>query len=74
MEAMKSNSSRARGGNRGGTGGGFERTSETYNADHLRKLRADYYALPSAWRQTFLNGLSRWERKYVVDRNMETPD
>ena len=66
-------SSRARDGHRGGIGGGYEATNENYNADHLRKLRADYDALPREWRQTFLGGLSAWERKYVVDRRMETP-
>ena len=68
-----SQSSRARVGNRGGIGGGFERTSETYGSDKLRRLRADYDSLPVEHRQTFLNGLSKWEQKFVTDRRMEVP-
>jgi hypothetical protein len=66
-------SSRARGGNRGGIGGGYEATNPEYNSDKLRRLRADYDAMAPEWRQTFLDGLSPWERKFVTDRRMETP-
>ena len=65
--------SRARGGNRGGIGGGYEATNSEYNGDKLRRLRADYDSLPVEHRQTFLDGLSRWEQKFVQDRRMEVP-
>lgn len=54
--------SRARGGNRGGCGGGYERTDPDYESKRLRKLRADYLATHPNWRGVFLEGLSRFER------------
>lgn len=73
MSQKINNPSRARGGTRGGCGGGYEATSESYNADRLRKLRADYDAMEPQWRAVFLSGLSRWEANYVTDRRIETP-
>ena len=67
MEPSKS----ARGGNRGGCGGGYERTSDSYDYDRMRRLRADYDKLDPKWRETFLEGLSKWEQKAVVDRRIE---
>jgi hypothetical protein len=64
-------SSRARGATRGGCGGGYERTSPSYNADRLREMRQTYDALEPKWREVFLNGLSRFERAVVTDRRME---
>jgi len=63
-----SHSSRARGGNRGGCGGGFERTDPDYDSTKLRRLRADYQALAPEWRDVFLQGLSRFERDYVTGK------
>ncbi len=65
---------RARGGNRGGCGGGYEATSDTYEADKLRRLRQTYDALDARYRPVFLAGLSRWEQRAVKDRRMETND
>lgn len=65
MRAIKQ-SGRARGGNRGGCGGGSEPTDPDYASKKLRKLRADYEKLDPEWRKTFLDGLSRFERKFVV--------
>jgi len=61
----------ARGGNRGGCGGGYERTNPEYDNDKLRRLRADYDALAPEWRQTFLAGLSKFEQKVCTDRRIE---
>ena len=65
---------RARGGNRGGVGGGYEVTSPTYDRDKLRRLRQAYDALEPRWRGVMLQGLSRYERQFVVDRRMEVPE
>jgi hypothetical protein len=69
-----SKSSRARGSNRGGCGGGFERTNPDYDSEKLRRLRADYDALEPRWRDVFLAGLSRFEREMVLNRRREIPD
>ena len=66
-------SGRARGGNRGGCGGGFERTSETYNSDKLRRLRKEYQELDPQWRPRFLESLSRFEQAFVKNPNLEVP-
>jgi hypothetical protein len=71
MSAM-AKSERARSSNRGGCGGGYEQTSDTYEPDKLRRLRQTYDALEPKWRPVFLAGLSKWEQKAVVDRSMET--
>ena len=66
-------SSRARGSTRGGFGGGYERTSPTYESDKLRNLRRTYDAMEPKYRELFLGGLSRWEQKFVTNRRMEVP-
>ena len=73
MSAKITKSTSARGSNRGGVGGGYERTSDSYNADRLRRLRADFDALEPKWRPVFLDSLTNWERVYVTDRRIETP-
>ena len=65
MKTMKS-SSRARGSNRGGCGGGFEQTDPDFETKKLAKLKADYAACPEEWRETFIGGLSRFEAKVVT--------
>ena len=65
-------SERARGSNRGGCGGGYEATNPDYESDKLRRLRQTYRALSPEYRRVFLEGLSRWEQKAVVDMRMET--
>ena len=66
-------SNRARCGNRGGTGGGYERTSDTYEHDKLVQLRKTHDELVPQYRATFLAGLSKWEQRFVKDRRMEVP-
>ena len=65
--------SRARGFNRGGTGGGYEAIDPDYQSNRLRQLRATHDLLDTQYRKVFLAGLSRWEQKFVKDRRMEVP-
>jgi len=67
-------SSRARGSNRGGCGGGYERTNPDFNSDRIRRLRAEYNQLEPQWRQIYLDGLSRFERGLVEDQTREIPE
>ena len=67
------NSSRARGGNRGGCGGGYEVTNPDYERNKLLQLRKTHDELDSQYRATFLAGLSKWEQRFVKDRRMEVP-
>ena len=64
-------SSRARGSTRGGCGGGYEATSSTYDTDKLKRLRREYDEMDPQWRETFLAGLSRFERAVVQNRRIE---
>jgi hypothetical protein len=68
------NSSRARGSNRGGTGGGYERTEMDYYLKKIQRLRAEYDALAPEWRQIFLDGLPRLDAALVRDRTREIPE
>ena len=68
------NSIRARGSNRGGAGGGYERTEENYFGNKIRKLRAEYDALAPEWRQIFLDDLPKWDAALVRDRTREIPE
>lgn len=67
-------SSRARGSNRGGCGGGYEQTDPEYQSNKLRQLRQTYHALDAKFRPVFLDGLSRWEQKFVTNSRMEVPN
>ena len=67
MRAMQS-SSRARGSNRGGCGGGFELTDPDYESKKLARLKADYESCPPEWREAFTKGLSRFEVKVVTGK------
>ena len=59
---------RARGGNRGGTGGGYERTDPDYSHKRLARLKAEYADVEEEWRGTFLGGLTRFEQDFVQGR------
>lgn len=59
-------SKRARGATRGGVGGGYEPTDPDYEAKKLARLRREYAALDRRWHETFLAGLSRWEREQLT--------
>lgn len=61
-------SSRARGGNRGGVGGGYERTDPDYDIKRIQRLRAEYDSLDQRWRETYLKGLSREDARRVMNR------
>lgn len=61
-------SSRARGGNRGGIGGGYERTDPDYEIKRIQRLRAEYDSLDHRWRDTYLKGLSKSDAWHVIHR------
>jgi len=65
-------SSRARGANRGGCGGGYERTDPDYGEHRLARMRAEYESLPAGWRAQYLAGLSKFDREAVAGRRGET--
>ena len=60
-------SSRARGGNRGGIGGGYEQTDPDHEVKRIARMRDEYLSLKSTWRQMYLNGLSKIDQ-YALDR------
>jgi hypothetical protein len=61
-------SHRARGGNRGGTGFGFEPTDPDWDRKRIQRLRTEYDSLDAQWRQTYIKGLSRADARAVLDR------
>lgn len=62
-------SSRARGSNRGGTGGGgYERLDPDWDLKRIARLRAEYDELSPAWRGTYLKGLSKADQWAVTNR------
>ena len=63
--------SRARGGNRGGCGGGYEPTDPDYEDKRLAALRREYRDCPEQWRAVFLTGLSRFEQDYLTKRKRD---
>ena len=62
-------SSRARGGNRGGIGGGYEPTDPDWDRKRIQRLRAEYDSLDQHWRQTYLKGLNQADRHAVLNRD-----
>lgn len=62
-------SSRARGANRGGTGGGYEQTDPDWEIKRVRRLRAEYDSLTPDWRATYLRGLSESDKRAVLNRS-----
>mgnify|MGYP001305433131 FL=1 len=69
MNQIKS-SSRARGANRGGVGGGYEATNPDWQIKRIQLLRAEYDSLDQHWRKTYLKGLSREDARNVVKREL----
>lgn len=63
-------SSRARGGNRGGVGGGFEITDPDWELKRIQRMRAEYDSLDRRWRETYLKGLSKEDARRVVNREL----
>jgi hypothetical protein len=62
-------SSRARGSNRGGVGGGYERTDPDWDSTRIKRLREEYNSLDVRWRKTYLKGLSKSDRIAVLNIN-----
>jgi len=63
-------SSRARGGNRGGIGGGYEQTDPDWERKRIARLRAEYDSLEERWRPEYLRGLSREDAWQVTHREI----
>jgi len=61
-------SQRARGGNRGGVGGGYEQTDPEWDNTRIRKLREEYDSLDKKWREWYLKGLNKADRYAVLNR------
>ena len=57
--------SRAYGSNGGASTGGYEITDPDYSEKRLVRLKREFEALAPEWRGCFLNGLSRYEQKFV---------
>jgi hypothetical protein len=62
-------SSRARGGNRGGVGGGYEQTDPDWERKRIQRMRAEYDSLTPGWRETYLKGLNDADRRAVLNRH-----
>jgi hypothetical protein len=60
-------SSRARGSNRGGCGGGYERTDPDFEQKRIARIHADYLALGQMWRETFVRSLPKADQR-ALDR------
>lgn len=62
-----SKSTRARGGNRGGMGGGYEITDPDWEEKRLKRLKTEYASLTTDHhRELYLSGLSRFERQAIL--------
>ncbi len=67
---MKVNqSSRARGSNRGGCGGGYEPTDADYADKRDAEAVRTYFSLPPAHRTTFYTGLPKRQRRLVDEES-----
>ena len=60
-------SQRARGSNRGGCGGGYERTDPDYQNHRLAKMRQEYLSLPSNWKEQYLGGLGKFDKAILLE-------
>lgn len=63
-------SSRARGGNRGGVGGGYEQTDPDWERKRIQRMRAEYDSLDQGWRETYLRGLNDADKRAVLNREV----
>jgi hypothetical protein len=59
------NSSRARGSNRGGCGGGYEQTDPDYHRKRIARMRKELAELAPEWKSWYLEGLTRGDRAAV---------
>jgi hypothetical protein len=60
-------SERARGGNRGGTGGGYEHTDPDYEANRIQRMKAEYLSLDNGWRETYFRGLTPGDQRCLME-------
>lgn len=63
-------SSRARGGNRGGVGGGYEQTDPDWERKRIQRLRVEYDSLEGHWREVYLRGLNEADKHAVLHREV----
>lgn len=56
-------SSRARGSNRGGCGGGYEQTDPDFEQKRIARIKADYLALEPMWREQFIRSLPKSDQR-----------
>lgn len=61
-------SSRARGGNRGGVGGGYEQTDPDFDLKRIRRMRAEYDSLTPDWREVYLRALDESDKRAILKR------
>lgn len=61
-------SSRARGANRGGTGGGFEPCDPDFAIKRIQRMRAEYDSLTPAWQRTYLRSLDEADKRAILKR------
>ena len=61
-------SSRARGSNRGGCGGGYEATDPDYDAHRIQRMRVEYDSLESHWKNEYLSTLSKSDQWHLTHR------
>lgn len=59
-------SSRARGANRGGAGGGYERLDPDWEHKRVARMKAEYASLDAHWKQWYLKGLSRADKAALL--------
>lgn len=64
-------SQRARGANRGGTGGGYEHTDPDWDSKRIARLRAEHDSLEPQWRAMYLRGLSQADKRAVLTRDVD---
>jgi hypothetical protein len=61
-------SSRARGANRGGTGGGWELTDPDWDIKRIQRLRAEYDSLDPYYQTIYLESLNKFDKYHVLNR------
>lgn len=64
-------SRRARGSNRGGTGGGYEPTDPDWEHKRLARMKAEYNSLDKRWQKVYLDGLCRADRARIEEDSGE---
>lgn len=61
-------SSRARGANRGGTGGGYEQLDPDWEIKRIQRMRAEYDSLTPGWQAIYLKTLDEADKRAILKR------